>query len=244
MTDTLIGPVPPPSLPLLASELKTGDHLDQPTFHARYLRTPPGFRAELIGGMVILPSPLGLAHSQLHNDVVDWLNEYRRATPGTDVLLTPSVILAEDSEPQPDAALIVVPERGGQTSVQRPNPGGEEYVSGPPELIVEVASSSVAYDLHSKMNDYQKAGVAEYLVILVKERTVRWFRQEQGRFIDVMAAADGTLRSRVFPGLWLEAAALVARNHRKLSESLQRGISSLEHAAFVQQLESRKSSID
>ena len=48
----------PPRLPLL----EAGDHLDQATFHARYKAMPPSFHAELIGGMVIVPSPLSRGH--------------------------------------------------------------------------------------------------------------------------------------------------------------------------------------
>jgi hypothetical protein len=46
--------------------LETGDHLDQATFHARYAAMPPDFRAELIGGVVFVPSPLRLEHDVSH----------------------------------------------------------------------------------------------------------------------------------------------------------------------------------
>jgi hypothetical protein len=46
---------PPQSKRLLP--LENGDHLDQPTFHARYQAMPEHCRAELIGGIVYMPSP-------------------------------------------------------------------------------------------------------------------------------------------------------------------------------------------
>jgi hypothetical protein len=54
--------VVPQSLP----PLEQGDHLDQKTFHARYEAMPEGTRAELIGGVVYMPSPLKLPHGKSH----------------------------------------------------------------------------------------------------------------------------------------------------------------------------------
>jgi hypothetical protein len=39
--------------------LEAGDRLDQRAFHERYERMGPGVRAELIGGEVHMPSPVG-----------------------------------------------------------------------------------------------------------------------------------------------------------------------------------------
>lgn len=39
--------------------LVAGRRLDQPTYHALYEAMPPGTRAELIGGVVCMPSPVG-----------------------------------------------------------------------------------------------------------------------------------------------------------------------------------------
>src|SRR5207245_2120719 len=85
--------------------LEAGDHLDQPTFHERYLAMPPNVKAELIGGIVHMPSPLKLPHSGCHADVVTWLGVYKASTPGTDVRDNATTILGPESEPQPDAHL-------------------------------------------------------------------------------------------------------------------------------------------
>ena len=63
--------------------LEAGDHLDQATFHARYEAMPPDFRAELIGGVVFVPSPLRSEHGESHALVMGWLTNYWSATPGT-----------------------------------------------------------------------------------------------------------------------------------------------------------------
>ena len=44
--------------------------------------------------------------------------------------------------------------------------------------------------------------------------------------------ADGTLRSTVFPGLWLDPEALLRNDLDRLLDVLQRGIDSPEHARF------------
>lgn len=215
-----------------APRLETGDRLDQPTFHRLYESTPEGFKAELIQGTVIVPSPLRTDHGKPHALIMAWLGVYHAATPGTDVFDNTTVLLSPEDEPQPDAALIIKPACGGQT---RDDDG---YLAGAPELIVEVASSSVSYDLHAKYETYQQQGVREYVVVVLRDREVRWFVLAQDRFVPLPADGDGVFRSRVFPGLWLDAAALLDGDARKMLEIVARGIATPEHSAFVERLRS------
>jgi Uma2 family endonuclease len=216
--------------------LEAGDHLDQATFHARYAAMPPNFRAELIGGVVFVPSPLRSEHGESHALVMGWLTNYWIATPGTSVRDNATAILGDDSEPQPDAALVIEPESGGQSSISE-----DGYATGPPELIVEVASSSEAIDLYAKRRDYEQAGVLEYVVVVLRQRVVRWFVLQDGTYRDMEADARGMFKSRVFPGLRLNAPALLRRDGRQVMATLQHGIETPEHAAFVQQLQARRS---
>ena len=128
--------------------VEAGDHLDQVTFHEYYKAMPPAFRAELIGGVVIVPSPLSRGHGVYHALVMTWLGNYCIATPGTLTADNTTTILGETSEPQPDGVLIIEPAAGGQTGLSE-----DDYTTGPPELIVEVASSSASIDLHAKRRD-------------------------------------------------------------------------------------------
>jgi Uma2 family endonuclease len=114
------------------------------------------------------------------------------------------------------------------------------YATGPPELIVEVASSSASIDLHAKRRDYEQAGVLEYVVIVVRQGAIRWFMLQHGTYQDMPAAADGIYRSRVFPGLWLHADALLRLDGVQLMQTLQQGLGTPEHTAFVQQLQARR----
>jgi len=215
--------------------LEAGDHLDQATFHARYEAMPPDFRAELIGGVVFVPSPLRLEHGESHALIMGWLTNYWSATPGTSVRDNTTAILGDDSEPQPDATLVIEPERGGQTRVSE-----DGYATGPPELIVEVASSSESIDLHRKRRDYEQAGVLEYVVVVLRQHVVRWFVMQDGTYQEVEPDASGIFKSTVFPGLWLDAPALLRLDGRQVMATLQQGIETSEHAAFVQQLQERR----
>jgi Uma2 family endonuclease len=162
-----------------------------------------------------------------------WLGQYQAHTWGTVVYDNTTLILGPDSEPQPDATLIIDPRCGGQTRVNE-----ADYVVGPPELILEVASSSEAYDLHEKLRDYGRAGVSEYLIVMIRDQQVRWFYLQGDKYCDLPADAGGVFRSRVFPGLDLDVQALLALDSLKLRETLQRGLARPEHAALVRKLQS------
>src|SRR4051794_32605260 len=118
-----------------ATPLVAGQRLDQATFHARYEAMPPETRAELIGGVVYMPSPLGLRHGDVHVLAILWLGYYRIRTPGVAATDNATTILDDQGEPQPDASLRILPSHGGRTHV------AGKYLGGAPELIVEVAES-------------------------------------------------------------------------------------------------------
>ena len=148
--------------------LVAGQRLDQPTFHERYEAMPPGIRAELINGVVSMPSPAGLQHGSAHVPPLFWLMYYEENTPGVQVLDNATTFLGPRSEPQPDAMLRILPECGGQTVAD------PQYVRGVPELVLEVSHSSRYTDLGPKLEDYERAGVLEYVVRALEPDEVLW----------------------------------------------------------------------
>ncbi len=127
--------------------LENGERMDQKTFHERYLKTPDGFKAELIGGIVyVMASPLKIRHGHADLRVNGWLYVYSAYTRGTRGQSNTTTILGTTSEPQPDSALLILPEFGGQ-SVD----GDDEYTYGAPEFVAEVAWSSRSIDLNAKL---------------------------------------------------------------------------------------------
>ena len=223
-------PIAPPLPPLPeAEELHNGDRMTQTEFHRAYERMPPEFRAELIGGIVYVASPLRIGHAISHPDLSGVLWMYRAATPGVQLGDNGTVILDDSAEPQPDLFLRVLPENGGRSRTT-----ADDYVEGPPELIVEIAHSSRAIDLHDKRLDYARTGVLEYLVYLVATAQLRWFDLANDR--ERSPDADGVVRPAQFPGLWIDTAALAARDATRLMIVLQQGLATPEHAAFVRKL--------
>jgi Uma2 family endonuclease len=211
--------------------LENGDRLDQKTFHARYEAMPENFHAELIGGIVYMLSPQKVPHSTAQQLVVRWLDEYAEATPGTKALANNTQILGPDSEPEPDACLFITPAYGGRVYVD-----ADEYLHGAPELIVEVSWSTESIDLHRKKHDYQKAGVREYVVLALRMQQVFWFVRQRGKYKEVPLPADGIFRSREFPGLWLDAEAMLRDHRQGVLAALKQGLATPEHAAFVSKL--------
>jgi Uma2 family endonuclease len=225
-----------PTRSTILPPLENGDLLDQQTFHARDQAMPEGCRAELIGGIVHIPSPQKVPHSKAHQLVVRWLDEYAEATPGTEALLNNTLILGPESEPEPDACLFLAPGFGGQVRID-----AEEYLHGAPELIVEVSSATESIDLHRKKHDYQKAGVREYVVLALRIQQVFWFVRQRGKYQEVPLPADGIFRSREFPGLWLDAEAILQNDRPRVLAALARGLATPEHAAFAAKLQRQAS---
>lgn len=214
--------------------LENGDHLDQKTFHARYEAMGPGVRAELIGGIVYMSSPQKRRHGRWEHLVSYWLGTYEEATPGTEVLLGSTNILGPDTEPEPDACLLILPECGGRTWED-----ADGYLNGAPEFLGEIAWATESIDLQRKKADYEKAGVREYLVVALRTKRVFWFVRQRGKFKELVPGADGILRSQTLPGLWLDPGALLGRNRKRLLAVLRAGLASPAHASFVAKLRGR-----
>lgn len=204
-------------------------------FHRLYEQSPEDFKAELVGGVVFVASPLRNRHSSDHVDLAGVLFAYKVATPGIATGDNGTIILGDESEPQPDLFVRILPECGGQSVVS-----DDDYVVGAPELVIEVALSSRDIDLHEKRDDYARNGVLEYVVACVEDKRLRWFDLPGGREREV--DPDGVVRSRTFPGLWIDGNALFAGDTARLLSTAQAGIATPEHAAFVKMLQERRAS--
>jgi Uma2 family endonuclease len=218
----------PPRRPLL----ENGDHLTRDEFERRYEAMPNLKKAELLEGVVYMPSPVRLdQHASPHADLITWLGTYRVSTPGVRVAADGTVRLDRENEPQPDAALFVEPGFGGQVKIS-----ADGYIEGAPDLVAEVASSTVSIALNLKLRVYLRNGVREYLVWRVLDQAIDWFVLRQGKYERLPLQAEGQYRSEVFPGLWLDPAALVRLDLPTAVQVLQKGLASPEHAAFVARL--------
>lgn len=228
-------------IPLPASiipPLTNGDKLTRYEFERRYNTVSKPKKAELIEGIVyIMPAALRFrSHGQPHGRILTWLGNYEAMTPGVALGVEPTVRLDLDNEPQPDAVLIIIPEAGGQTRISE-----DDYIEGSPELVVEIAASSVAIDLHGKKQAYRRNGVREYIVWQVLDEKLSWFSLQEGEYLELAPNEEGVLQSRVFPGLWLAVNELLTGNMQVVLNVLQTGLQSVEHADFIDKLGDLKS---
>jgi Uma2 family endonuclease len=215
--------------------LHSGDRLSRAEFERRYQAHPEIKKAELIEGVVYVSSPIHYQyHADPHADSMAWLGVYRAATLGVKGGDNATLRLDFENEVQPDAILRLEPALGGQSSIS-----DDDFLEGAPELIVEIAASSASYDLHDKRRAYARNGVREYLVAQTYDRRVDWFVLREGVYETLQPDEQGILRSEVFPGLWLQPAALWAGDLTTLLAALQEGLASPEHAAFVEELKAR-----
>ena len=218
--------------------LESGDRLTRPEFERRYQAMPDLKKAELIEGVVYVPSPVRYtSHAKPHGFVVSWISVYAAATPGVDFGDNATIRLDMDNAPQPDVLLRLDEQSGGQSRLSP-----DDYIVGAPELIVEIAASSASYDLHDKLTVYRRNQVQEYLVWQVHEQQFDWWRLRDGVYVPLQADAAGIVRSDVFPGLWLAVPALLDGNLAEVLSVLQTGIAAPEHLTFVEHLQRQRRS--
>lgn len=209
--------------------IENGDRLTRPEFERRYEAMPHIKKAELIEGIVYMASPVRARHhGRPHALIMGWLSAYWVATPGVDLCDNTTIRLDLNNEPQPDALLRI---EGGTSCISE-----DDYIEGPPELIVEVAASSASKDLHDKLKAYRRNGVQEYLVWQIHEQTLNWFSLQAGQYVSLVADNQGVIRSQVFPGLWLIGPALLNGELAAVLTCLQQGLQTVEHTAFRKQL--------
>lgn len=197
--------------------LENGDRLNREEFERRYTASKIK-KAELIEGIVHVASPLRFTpHGKPHSNIITWLGTYQAAIAGLEVGIEPTVRLDNDNEPQPDAVLFRIE---GNARID-----DDGYISGAPELIAEIAASTVSYDLHSKKRTYERSGVKEYIVWRTLDRQIDWFILENGKYSQLESDALGVMRSQEFAGLWLNVNAILSNDMSAVLQTLQTGLS-------------------
>lgn len=218
--------------------LEDGQRLSLEEFQQRYEAMPHLKKAELIDGVVHMPSPVSLEqHGKPHAALMGWMVGYWAGTSGVVAGDNSTIRLDLDSEPQPDALLLIEPVSGGQVVID-----ANGYARGGPEVVGEVAASSASIDLGGKLRLYRLNGVQEYIVWRVNDRTIDWFTLRNADSERLPLSPDGIYRSLVLPGLWLDPEALVRLDLPRVFLVLQQGLASPEHSAFVDRLKQARAS--
>jgi len=211
--------------------LENGARMSRVEFERRYEAMPHIKQAELIEGVVYMPSPVRNSHSEAHARIMLWLGTYQAVTPGVKLGDNATVRLDADNEVQPDALLRLEAALGGSSRIS-----DDDYIEGAPELIVEIAASSASYDLYDKKKVYRRNGVQEYIVWRVYDEALDWFQLQEGEYHHLKPNDDGVIRSQVFPGLHLAVEALLTGDLPAVLAVVRAGMETEEHAAFVERL--------
>jgi Uma2 family endonuclease len=215
--------------------LESGDEMPRDEFERRYLPMTDIRKAELVEGIVyVTPMMNVLRHAEPELDFCAWLGTYKALTRGIRGGYRCTLRLDLTNEPLPDFMLFIRPECGGRVQLI------DGYVEGPPELVAEVASSSVSIDLKGKFRSYHRNEVQEYLVWRVDDQAVDWFRLQGSEYVLIVPDARGWLRSVALPGLWLDPQALVRRDMNAVLATLQQGLADPTHREFVDTLAARR----
>lgn len=187
-----------PSLRSLPFE--NGDVMGRDEFHRLYDACEGLERVELIEGVVYLPSPIrALGNAEEQALVLEWLGRYRGSRRDLKAHGPATILLDDENEPEPDAVLYHVD--SGTFS--------DGYLARAPELVVEIAATSAARDLHQKKRAYERNRVREYIVWRTQEGAVDWFRLSGGVYAHIAPDARGLIESEAFPGLRLDVAAML-----------------------------------
>lgn len=217
--------------------LQPGDRLHRAEFERRCHAMPDGKKPELIEGVVYVPSAARLRHGQNQLRLATWIGNYVDSTPGTDCADNATSRLDNDNEPQPDPALFIAPDCGGQTRVSN-----DGCLTGPIEFVAEVSVSSVWLDRGPGLRTYQRDGVCEYLIWRVGDKMLEWYvLRDDGVQLQPLPE-DGIYRSEVFPALWLNAAAILQCDGKNIMKVLNDGLATDVHAEFVAQPANRRNS--
>jgi Uma2 family endonuclease len=195
-----------------------------------YEAMPENVKIERIEGVVYMPAAAVSAgfHGQPHVDMAAWLGVYRSMTPNVAAADNSTIFLDTDNDPQPDLCAYILPTHGGRVKID-----AKGYIVGSPELIVEIAASSVSFDLGAKLNVFRRNGVKEYIVHRTYDGEIDWFVLRDGQYEKLSPDAQGVFRSATFPGLWLDSNAMIDGNLAAVLSILQRGLASQEHVDFV-----------
>jgi Uma2 family endonuclease len=124
----------------------------------------PGDPVELVGGQLIVAEPQGSRHFATIRAVVEALRVAFGA--GWDVRNQGPVALDDESEPEPDVAVVAGSFRDYL----------DEHPSRP-VLVVEVSESSLAFDRGHKAGLYARAGLDDYWIVNLVDRVLEVYRE-------------------------------------------------------------------
>lgn len=157
---------------------------------------------ELIEGEIIEVSP----ESPLHRFTNDSIAEYLRGIlNGKAKVFESHPITLDNSEPQPDIAVVCLP----NSNYLSHHPYPEDIY-----WLIEISNTTLEYDLNQKKKIYANAGINEYWVIDLKNTELIVFREVSGNdYKTKFTLKEGVIDTLAFPNLEISVSKIIKNNN-------------------------------
>jgi Uma2 family endonuclease len=148
-------------------------------------------KVELLKGEIIEMSPEGEPHAYCSHEASEYLTDLLGK--GATIRQAKPITLPNDSEPEPDIA--IVQRLGREYREHHPYPENIFWV-------IEYASSSLEKDLDTKSKIYAEAGIQEYWVVNLKKLHLVVFQKPlDEEYATKITLTDGTIQPLAFPDI-------------------------------------------
>ena len=159
--------------------LESGDRLSRAEFERRYEAMPGLKKAELIEGVVHVPSPVSVdRHGEPQFELIILLGHYKWATPGVRGADNATARLDLANEPQPDVSLFIDPPRGGQARLSSdgfletaPNSSPKSHPAASATIYTRISKSTAAIACVSTWS------------WRVRDREIDWFILKRRKYV-------------------------------------------------------------
>ena len=149
-----------------------------------------GKPVEFLEGEIIEVSPEGIEHSYTNDSVVKYL---RKVLSGLADVRESHPITLDNSEPEPDIAIVGLPE----TIYRNHHPYPEDIY-----WLIEISNRTLTKDLGQKIITYARNGIPEYWIIdLVNKKLIIHTQVQNNSYAQVTEYQMGTVSPMAFPDI-------------------------------------------
>jgi len=149
-----------------------------------------GKPVELLEGAIIEMSPEGIEHSYTNQSVSDYLTDLLK---GKASIRDAHPITLDNSEPEPDIAIVRLPE----TIYRHHHPYPQDIY-----WLIEVSNRTLRKDLEQKVITYARNGIPEYWVIDLKnKKLIVHTHPKDSLYSQITEYQSGSFLSQAFPDI-------------------------------------------
>ncbi len=172
---------------------------------------------------------LNIGQSATLTDFAMCINHYRLSSPGLYVCIHATVQLTPSCRLVP--GLLAQVNHGARKQCE---PDARyQCFCGPPNFVFDVWAESDRSEYEARREQFQSAGVVEYVVWFDEAPLPIWNRLVDGRFEEVTSDREGMIESKALPGLWIPIESLRARDWWGVMARISQGITRREHHALM-----------